>query len=525
MNQKGGSGFSTVTKGDQPDYEELGRKYEAINDFDNAEKYYKLANTPSARKSLSALFARVTAAMFSDSRILFYFMLFCLMTFITIISRYKFRNARQVTNLHRHMSILQIFACKKSYRHVLLNIHRSTNLFFLAVSPPDSPQVHPLPPTPQAYIRLTCFDKETNQPVRHEVYPDDKTKGNINIRAYKLRMRFTDAQVEVVVCPDGVQPPPRTEPISRSRYLEVRFHDWVVVALSKLASGAQLQDNVFRSIGNIPLKSNRLRAVLERVLKHPLYRGQQMHFTAIDGVHFHVKGGRITETYPNGELYQPSEVNIDAEGQCSTDEESTPEDDNFDAILRQFPRRKTSLPRLPNIDTTERHKTSIKTRSKRRHRRRSISYTSNLELTSSMEEEDEEDENTDELFDSSPEEVQPPEPIPEPRPKFSTAVTTIYCRKNLNVLELPEAPRSLEELFVSAAKVIQETEQHNRESGDEGNRSDEDCLCIYTRVFTTTGRELRSISDVVAYCVPQMDDTTHSQGLATIVFSMGEDFC
>lgn len=70
MNQKGGSGFSTVTKGDQPDYEELGRKYEAINDFDNAEKYYKLANTPSARKSLSELFARVTAAMFSDSRIL-----------------------------------------------------------------------------------------------------------------------------------------------------------------------------------------------------------------------------------------------------------------------------------------------------------------------------------------------------------------------------------------------------------------------------------------------------------------------
>ena len=134
MNQKGDSGFSTVTKGDQPDYEELGRKYEAINDFDNAEKYYKLANTPSARKSLSALFARVTAAMFSDARILFYFMFFCLIIFITVISRYKFHNARQVTKLHRHTTILQIFACKKSYRQVLLNIHRSINLFSCSVT-------------------------------------------------------------------------------------------------------------------------------------------------------------------------------------------------------------------------------------------------------------------------------------------------------------------------------------------------------------------------------------------------------
>lgn len=71
MSQGDGASLLILTKGEQQDYEEIARKYEAINDFDNAEKYYKLANTPSARQALGALFARVTEATFSESRIFF----------------------------------------------------------------------------------------------------------------------------------------------------------------------------------------------------------------------------------------------------------------------------------------------------------------------------------------------------------------------------------------------------------------------------------------------------------------------
>lgn len=72
MNQGDGAAFPMLTRCEPLDYEEIARKYEAINDFDNAEKYYKLANTPSARQALGALFARVTEATFLASRIFFH---------------------------------------------------------------------------------------------------------------------------------------------------------------------------------------------------------------------------------------------------------------------------------------------------------------------------------------------------------------------------------------------------------------------------------------------------------------------
>jgi tetratricopeptide (TPR) repeat protein len=151
---------------------------------------------------------------------------------------------------------------------------------------------------PTKFIRITHFDTETGLATSHSSFPDDSSLGNINIRAFRLRSEFPEAQVEIVeTSGEEDEAPPRVTQIPKKEYAEQKIRDWLIVALSKLSSGSQLSKNMFNSVDKLPVKCDRLRAVLQQVVSHPLYRGQQMFLQACDGVKLRVEGGTIIQEF------------------------------------------------------------------------------------------------------------------------------------------------------------------------------------------------------------------------------------
>jgi len=144
------------------------------------------------------------------------------------------------------------------------------------------------------FITITTFEEETNQLVDFKVIPDEPQKGDIYIRAFRIRKEFPKAQVDVVESTDNTEPSPNPEPIPEDVYLQHKIRDWMIVALSKLNSGKQISNNVFRSIDNLPLTYEQLKSVLDFVIAHPFYRGQQMYLKSSDDVNIVIHGGSIT---------------------------------------------------------------------------------------------------------------------------------------------------------------------------------------------------------------------------------------
>jgi len=314
------------------------------------------------------------------------------------------------------------------------------------------------------YISITNFDNETNELLDFIFYPDEPQRGDIYLRAFRMRKEFPNAQVDVVESPDGSEPSPLSAPISKDEYLQHRIRDWIIVALSKLNSGKQVSNNIFRSIDNLPLTYEQLVPVLEFVTTHPFYRGQQMFFKSSDEIDIVVHGGSIIKQDSGSHLYLPD---------SSPKRALTPESRREQRRIRQSV------------------KAGVKTR-----RRCNTCPPQNLFT-------------------------------------FSVAITTLHHRHQLHVLELPNPPKTLEEFFIKAGKLILD---HDRKSASASVSSSNSCsdsdslsedeneVLHFTRAFTLSGRELNDIKTLLNYCTPTMSNISQNWGVATVVLSMGEEF-
>jgi hypothetical protein len=121
---------------------------------------------------------------------------------------------------------------------------------------------------------------------------------------------------------------------------------------------------------------------------------------------------------------------------------------------------------------------------------------------------------------------------------FSVAVAVMPNKNTLSVIDIHTIPETLDEFLsvvegkLNAARRTTLLRRSTSEYFDEGLQrdlqldedDDDDDFNHYTRVFTHTGRELKTIEDVLSFCIPSIGSRNQAWGIATIVVSMGEDF-